>query len=210
MFGIEPVRAVGCSSAAPALKTLSLFSAGLPAAPYDEAMLKIYARYIYLTALLLFIQTTAWLPFGSHGIRPDLLLLLVLHAAAWLPVSHCICLGFIIGYFFEALSGAPPGFFISTYVLIFCSIKLLCRFFNFNTLIEMFGLLLVCLVIKNILLCFFLRFIYEYAFSCVIQPALREAFFTIVFFPLFFPLLCRCINTQQTSIPDAYNHVARV
>lgn len=162
-------------------------------------MLKIYSLYVVLTAVLLFIQTTSLLPFGSQGIRPDLLLFLVLHASAFLSGVHCACIIFIIGYFFEALSGAPSGIFIATYMLIFCAIKLLCRVFNFNTLIEMFGLLLVCLLIKTLLLCFFMRFIYEYHHDYMIQSVLRETFFTIVFFPLVFPLLRTCITLQQTS-----------
>ncbi len=166
-------------------------------------MFKIYALYVCLSAVLLFFQTTAWLPFGSRGIRPDLLLFLVLHASASLPAVHCACIIFIIGFFLESLSGSPPGLFISTYLLIFCAVKLLCKVFNFNTLIEMFGLLLVCLLIKNVLLCFFMLFIYECSRECVLQPAFREAFFSIILFPLVFPFLRACLNTQQTFAVDS-------
>jgi len=174
-------------------------------------MFKIYALYIGFTAGLLFIQTTALLPFGNHGIRPDLLLFLVLHASVALPAVHGACIIFIIGVFFETLSGAPSGLFIATYLLVFSAIKLPCRIFNFNTLIEMFGLLLACLLIKNLLLLFFMRFIYEYHHTYIMQPVFREAFFTLILFPLVFPLLRSCINPQHTAGragAETYKHAA--
>ena len=111
-------------------------------------MAKSYVQYICITAGLLFIQTTSVLPLGYQGIRPDLLLFIVLNAAVTLPAVHCACIIFMIGYGCEALSGSPTGLFISTYLLVFAAIKLLCRFFNFNALIELFGLLLACLCRK--------------------------------------------------------------
>jgi len=155
----------------------------------SEAMVKSYLQYICITACLLFIQTTSVLPLGYQGIRPDLLLFIVLNAAVTLPAMHCACIIFMIGYGCEALSGSPTGLFISTYLLVFSAIKLLCRFFNFNTLIELFGLLLACLCVKYLVICFFLYFIYEYHYAYMLQTVFRETFFTIIFFPLVFPLL---------------------
>ena len=61
-------------------------------------MLKSYVQYICITACLLFMQTTSVLPLGDQGIRPDLLLFIVLNAAVTLPAVHCACIIFIIGY----------------------------------------------------------------------------------------------------------------
>lgn len=165
----------------------------------SETMLKSYLQYIGITACLLFIQTTSVLPFGNQGIRPDLLLFIVLNAAVTLPPVHCACIIFMIGYACEALSGSPTGLFISTYLLVFAAIKLLCRFFNFNTLIELFGLLLACLCVKYLVICFFLYFVYEYHYDSMLQTVFGETFFTIIVFPLFFPLLRKMNTPQHTS-----------
>ncbi len=163
-------------------------------------MLKTYCLYVGITLCLLFIQSNALLPLGSHGIRPDLLLLLILNAAITMPAVHCACIILIIGYAFEALSGAPVGLFISTYLLIFAIISLLRQFYNFNTRIELFGLLLLCLIVKYMLLAFLLFFVYEYHYNDMLQTVLYEAVFTIVLFPLFFPLIQNALNRKHT--PD--------
>ncbi len=160
-------------------------------------MLKIYGLYICITLCLLFVQANAMLPLGNHGIRPDLLLFLVLWASITVPAVHCACIILIIGYVLESLSGSPSGLFISTYLLIFGAISLLRRFFDFNTLVELFGLLLICLIVKYLLLCFFLYFIYEYHYDYVLQTVFRETLFTVVFFPLIFPLIRNCINPKH-------------
>jgi cell shape-determining protein MreD len=143
-------------------------------------------------------QTTSVLPLSYQGIRPDLLLFIVLNAAVTLPAVHCACIVFMIGYGCEALSGSPTGLFIVTYLLVFAAIKLLCRFFNFNTLVELFGLLLPCLVVKYLVFCFFLYFIYEYHYDYMLQTVFRETFFTIIVFPLIFPLLRKWATPLQS------------
>lgn len=174
-------------------------------ASVSKTMVKSYVQYICITACLLFIQTTSMLPLSYQGMRPDLLLFIVLNAAVTLPTVHCACIVFMIGYGFEAFSGAPTGLFISTYLLVFAAIKLLCRFFNFNTLIELFGLLLACLVVKYLVLCFFLYFIYEYHYDYMLQNVFRETFFTIIIFPLIFPLLRKLGAHQQSPGAIAAN-----
>jgi cell shape-determining protein MreD len=170
-----------------------------------DAMAKSYAQYICITACLLFIQTTSMLPLSYQGTRPDLLLFIVLNAAVTLPPVYCACIIFMIGYGCEALSGSPTGLFISTYLLVFAAIKLLCRFFNFNTLVELFGLLLPCLVVKYLVLCFFLYFIYEYHYDHMLQTVFRETFFTIIVFPLIFPLLRKWATPLQSQGAIAAN-----
>jgi len=163
-------------------------------------MIKLYARYVCLTAGLLFVQTSSLLPLGRHGIRPDLVLFVVLHAAVSVPAVQSACIVFIAAFFLEALSGAPTGFFIVTYLLVFTAVKTLCRVFNFNTLIELFGLLLVCLAAKHMFLCFFAHFVYEYHYDYMVQTVLRETFFTLILFPVVFPLVQKCI--PPTPSPD--------
>jgi cell shape-determining protein MreD len=164
-------------------------------------MLKNFALYVGITACLLFIQSSALLPLGNQGIRPDLLLFLVLNAAVTLPVVPCACIVFIIGYALEALSGSPAGLFISSYLLIFATIILLRRFYNFYTRLEMFGLLLLCLIVKYALLSFFLFFVYEYRYNELLQTILRETFFTSIVFPLLFPLIHYAFNHGHTPGP---------
>jgi hypothetical protein len=160
-------------------------------------MLKTYCLYTGITFCLLFLQSNAWLPLGNHGIRPDLLLFLMLNAAVKLPAVHCACIVFIISYVFEALSGAPVGLFISTYLLIFAAIAFLRRFYNFTTLFELFGLLVVCLVLKYSVLYFFLCFVYEYHYTDMFKTIFGEVCFTIIVFPLFFPILQNVLNRSQ-------------
>jgi len=164
-------------------------------------MVKTYLQYICITACLLFIQTASVLPSGYHGTRPDLLLFIVLNAAVTLPPVHCACIVFMIGYGSESLSGSPTGLFITTYLLVFAAIKLLCGFFNFSTLIELFGLMLACLFVKSLVVCFFLHFIYEYPYDYMLQTVSLETFFTIIVFPLVFPLLQK--GTSHLQSPGA-------
>jgi cell shape-determining protein MreD len=171
-------------------------------------MLKIYGLYICITFCLLFVQSNAMLPLGNHGIRPDLLLFLVLWASITVPVVHCACIIVIIGYVFESLSGSPSGLFISTYLLVFGTISLLRRFFDFNTLVEQFSLLLVCLIVKYLLLCFFLCFIYEYHYDYMLQTIFRETLFTVLFFPLIFPLIRNYINPKGVLDANTHSHGA--
>jgi cell shape-determining protein MreD len=171
-------------------------------------MLKIYGLYICTTLCLLFVQSNAILPLGNHGIRPDLLLFLVLWASISVPAVHCACIIVIIGYVFESLSGSPSGLFISTYLLVFGTISLLRRFFDFNTLVEQFSLLLVCLIVKYLLLCFFLCFIYEYHYDYMLQTIFRETLFTVIFFPLIFPLIRNYINPKGVLAANTHSHGA--
>jgi rod shape-determining protein MreD len=161
-------------------------------------MVKTYSLYVGITFCLLFIQTNPMLPLGNHGIRPDLLLFLVLNAAVTLSVVHCACIILIIGYTFDAVSGSPVGLFISTYLLIFGTITLLRRFYNFNTWIELFALLLLCLIVKYIVLSFFLCFIYEYHYNTMLKTIFFETLFTIIMFPLVFPLIQNALNHNLT------------
>jgi len=162
-------------------------------------MLKTYAQYLCIILCLLLVQTSALLPLGNHGTRPDLLLLVVMCASVALPAIACSCIVFLLGYFLEALSGAPSGFFISSYLLVFTTIKILRRFFDFNTLFEFFGLFLICLTVKYLAIYFFLFFVYEQQHAFMARTVFRETVFTILLFPLFFPLLRHYSNTQQTT-----------
>jgi rod shape-determining protein MreD len=161
-------------------------------------MVKTYSLYVGIAFCLLFIQTNPLLPLGNHGIRPDLLLFLVLNAAVTLSAVHCACIILIVGYAFDAVSGSPVGLFISTYLLIFVTISLLRRFYNFNTRIELFGLLLLSLIVKYIALYFFLCFIYEYHYNNLLKTILYETLFTIIVFPLVFPLIQNALNHTLT------------
>jgi len=152
-------------------------------------MFKTFCRYICILLLLLFIQTTVLLPLGNYGIRPDLVLFVVIFASISLPAVPCTCIVFIAGFCLEALSGSPSGFFISTYFFIFATIRLACVFFNISTLIEMLGLLLLSLTAKYLLVCFLMFFIYEYQYESILRTVVNETFFTIVAFPVIFPFI---------------------
>jgi rod shape-determining protein MreD len=162
-------------------------------------MLKTYTQYLGIILCLLFIQTSPLLPLGNYGIRPDLLLLFVLCVSLTLPAIPGSCFVFMLGYFFEALSGAPNGFFISSYLLVFAIIKILRRFFNFNTLLEFFALFLVCLAVKFLAFSFFLLFIFEHHHAFMVRTVFGETIFTILLFPLCFPLLRHYCNPQPTT-----------
>lgn len=157
-------------------------------------MMKPYALYFVVTVCLLFVQTSSLLPFGDRGIRPDLIIFIVLHAAISIPAIPCACMVFAVAFFLESLSGAPTGFFIATYLLVFAAIKLMCRIFNFNTPIELLGLLLASLAVKYPLVCFFMRAVYEYRFEYMVQTVLSETFFTLILFPVVFPLIHKSIT----------------
>ncbi len=174
-------------------------------------MIRAWWRYFCILSFLLLLQTTALLPLGNYGVRPDFLLFIVLFMSISLPAGTCACLVFMIGYCFEALSGSPAGLFISIYLLIFVAIRVLCLFLNFNTLIELFGLLLICLAVKYILVCFFMFFIYEYHYEAILRTVVNETFFTLVVFPFFFPLIRKFGTVPQKKLyspRDPYTHAA--
>jgi rod shape-determining protein MreD len=174
-------------------------------------MIRAWWRYFCILFFLLLLQTTPLLPLGSYGARPDFLLFFVLFVSIALPAGTAACLVFMIGYCFEAVSGSPAGLFISTYLLIFAAIKVLCLFFNFNTLIELFGLLLICLAVKYLLVCFFMFFIYEYHYEAILRTVVNETFFTLILFPVFFPLIRKFGTMPQKKVygpRDSYTHAA--
>ena len=147
---------------------------------------------IFLTAcVLLFFQVHPFLPFTKEGVRPDFILFLVVYLGLVFPPGRGAFFCFVLGYCFELLSGANSGLYVAIYLSVFMSIKILKKYFNFDTLSERFLLFLGCVFVKFFVLAFCFEFVYEYGWRVLGKLFLREALFTLVLFPFVFPLIIR-------------------
>lgn len=152
--------------------------------------------------MLLLVQAHPWLPFAQAGIRPDFLLVFVI----FLGTEQSLCRGaficFVLGYGVECLSGVNCGLYQLIYMTVFVTIKLLKKFFNFDTAINIFLLGVLCVSIKALMLLFSFNYIYEYVFADFNKIFLLETLFTLLLFPFLFCILKKVfINNKETLIP---------
>ena len=154
----------------------------------------------FLTGLvLLFLQAHPLLPFGKHGTRPDLILMFVIYAGLNCTFSKGAFTSFFFGYCVGILSGANCGLYLIIYLNVFVGIKILQKYFNFDAIIKLFFLLLVCLSVKFIILHFSFYFIYEYEFFVLKKTLLKETVFTLLLFPFVFFLIDKICNQQKVT-----------
>ncbi len=149
--------------------------------------------------ILLMVQTHPFLPFGRNGVRPDLILILVIYIGLNYSKNRGALLLCFLGYLFELVSGAPHGLYILIYLFSFCIIKILKKYFNFETFGKRFAILLVCSFTKFCILQFCFYFIYETGSILGQKPFFQETLFTLILFPFVFTLLNRIPGQQKNS-----------
>lgn len=143
---------------------------------------------------LLFIQVHPFLPFGKAGIRPDLLFIFIIYVGLNLSIVPGSMICFLLGYCFEVLSGTNSNQYLLNIVIVFISIKLLKKYFNFDTLTNQLFLLMTCLFNKYIILFLSFYFVYEYNYFFIKITFLKEFLYTLFFFPFVFFILNKTYN----------------
>jgi rod shape-determining protein MreD len=157
----------------------------------------------FLTGIiLLFLQVHPFLPFGKSGIRPDFILIFVIYIGLNFPFSRGAFVCFFLGYCVEILSGANSGLYLVIYLNVFITIRTLQKYLNFDTIIKLVFLLLICLFVKFIILLFSFCFIYEYSHFVLRKTFIKETIFTLMLFPVVFSLISRIYNQQKVTSPS--------
>ena len=159
--------------------------------------------------MLYFFQNHVFLPFGKTGIRPDLLLCFVIYTGVIFTFCRGGIICFVTGYVLEVLSGANSGLYIIIYLNIFITIKLLKRYFNFDTVPELLFLMCVCVVVKFLVILFCFSFIYESSYFVVRQIYIPETLYTVILFPVVFSILCKLYKDPR-KIPQPYAILSNV
>jgi rod shape-determining protein MreD len=147
----------------------------------------VYAFFILIGLALCCLQAHPWLPFAHAGIRPDLVLILVVYFSALSSVD--ICLGALLvsalGYMLAALSGAPFGLYAVTFLAIFVFIQALKRAIDLQLLALLALLVALCSLIKEglalALLWIFSSSTYSYAAAQTVF--LSQLLFTLALAP---------------------------
>lgn len=161
------------------------------------------ARVCMLAALgwlLLLVQASTWFPLEIRWCRPDLLLILVVVTAIRAPRGRGAGLCWAIGYGVEVLSGMHGGLWQLFFLGIFFLIRLLKKFFHFQTVLNCWLLLLVCQTVKCGYLLFLLYSVYEYRYSGFAGVWLRETLLTLLIFPAAYVPLQRLTAAPQEPV----------
>jgi rod shape-determining protein MreD len=161
----------------------------------------VYAFFVLAGFVLCGLQTHPWLPFAHAGIRPDLVLILVVYFSA---ISYIdICMGALVvsvlGYFLSVLSGAPFGLYAFTFLAVFVFMQALKRVVDLQLLSLLALLVALCSLIKEALV-FTLFWIFNnntYSYAAAKTIFLSQLLFTLAVAP--FVLL---------ALQKAYGYIA--
>ncbi len=155
---------------------------------------------ILIGIIIIFIQVHPFLPFGKDGIRPDLMLIFVIYIGLNFSLVRGSIICLIIGYCFEVLSGTNCNLYLLINVIVFVSIKLLQKYFNFDTLTNQLFLLITGLFNKYIILFLSFCFVYEYSYLITKQALLKEILYTVVLFPFVFLILNKIYKKSDKGV----------
>ncbi len=147
--------------------------------------------FLFATAFFLYIQTSPFLPFGKNGIRPDLFFIFVIFLGVNFSAINGSVICFLLGYTIKIFSGTNSGLYPIIYLSVFFTIRVLLKYFSFDTISKLIILLFVCFFIKFFIIFFSFCFIYEYSYSLFRKIFLLESFYTLVFSPFVFLLLLK-------------------
>jgi rod shape-determining protein MreD len=151
-----------------------------------------------LTAvLLLFIQTYPFLPFGKDGIRPDLFFVLAVYVGIRCRTINGALLCFLLGYFLEIFSSANTGLYSTIYLSTFIAIRILLKYFSFDTVTKIMALLCFTLVIKFFIMLFSFCVISGFGFVLFRKIFLLESLYTFFLAPFVYQLLLKIDNYKK-------------
>jgi rod shape-determining protein MreD len=156
--------------------------------------------YLLTAVLLLLIQTHPFLPFGKDGIRPDLFFALAVYVGIRCSAINGALICFFLGCFLEIFSGANSGLYSTIYLSTFITIRVLLKYFSFDTVAKIMALLCAALVIKFFIMFVSFCVIYGYGFALFRKIFLLESIYTLVLSPFIYQLLLK-INKHNKETP---------
>lgn len=147
--------------------------------------------FFLLVSVLFLLQISPILPFADYGIRPDIILVLTVFFAVQFPPCNGALFVFALGCLVEVFSGVNNGLYPIIYLTVFIGIRSLEKFFDFSQAFNLFLLTATALIIKFFFLLFCFNFIYEFKHFAILEPFLKESAYTLLVFPVIFPVLRR-------------------
>jgi cell shape-determining protein MreD len=115
--------------------------------------MSLYSLYILVGLVLLGIQAHPLLPFAQQGIRPELVLVLVVYLGTRPEVARVsgALLASLLGYFCAAFSSGPFGLQACLYLAFFVCIDLLKNVFDLQSIYFQMLLVVVCTLLEGVL-----------------------------------------------------------
>jgi rod shape-determining protein MreD len=156
--------------------------------------------YLLTAVLLLFIQTHSFLPFGKDGIRPDLFFALAVYVGISCRATSGALICFLLGCFLEIFSGANSGLYSTIYLSTFIAIRVLLKYFSFDTVAKIMALLCASFVVKFFIMLVSFCVIYSCSFALFRKIFLLESVFTFVLSPFIYQLLLK-IDKHNKETP---------
>jgi len=116
--------------------------------------MRLYILYVLLGVVLLAIQAHPLLPFAQQGIRPDLVLILVLYLGTRPEIERGAgaLLVSLLGYFTAVFSGSPLGLYAFIYLFFFVSVSLLQNVLDLYSIYLQVLLVVLCCILEGALL----------------------------------------------------------
>ena len=147
----------------------------------------VYVFFILTGLFFCCLQAHPLLPFAYAGIRPDLVLILVVYFSARAYINFCMGALVVsgLGYVLAALSGAPFGLYAFTFLAIFVFMQALKRVIDLELLSLLSLLVALCSLIKDSLM-FILFGIFDstaYSFTAAQNIFLSQLLFTLAVAP---------------------------
>jgi rod shape-determining protein MreD len=147
----------------------------------------VYVFFVLIGFVLCCLQAHPLLPFAYAGIRPDLVLILVVYFSAIAYID--ICLGALVvsvlGYVLAMLSGAPFGLYALTFLAIFVFMQALKRVIDLQLLALLALLVALSSLIKEALVftLFWLFSSTTYSYAAAHNIFLSQLLFTLAVAP---------------------------
>ena len=104
---------------------------------------------------------------------------------------------FLLGYFLEIFSGASSGLYSTIYLSTFIAIRILLKYFSFDTVTKIMALLCFSLIIKFFITLFSFCFIYGFSFALFKKIFLLESLYTFFFAPFVYQILLKIDNYKK-------------
>lgn len=157
------------------------------------------AAFFAVLCALFLLQISPILPFADFGIRPDFILILTVFFAIRQPLCSGAFFVFFLSSLMEVFSGVNTGLYPILYLAVFLSIRSMKSYFDFSQPVNLFLLTVFSLTIKFFILLFCFNYIYEFRHFAILGPFLKESAYTLLVFPVVFPLLRRLNNKPKEN-----------
>lgn len=144
--------------------------------------------------LLLLCQTLPFFSFGRTGVTPDILMMIIIFSGLSLSYFKGFMVSFFLGYCHEVLSGCNDGIYITIYLSVFLSLKLLQKYMVFNTFLHYLGLLVFSLFVKTAVFLFLSFSIYDTVSKHLLFSFWENFNYTVILCSILFVLFTFVLN----------------